>query len=128
MKYISEVNLTSAEKAALIALTVMLAFGVMIIHVRHHYFRPRITIAREVFGKELTAADVETYLREQRSISLNDADVAALVTVPGIGEKTAKKIIEYRENIGPFTSGTDLLRIRGIGEKKLEKILPYVKI
>lgn len=55
-------------------------------------------------------------------VNINTADAAALVTLPGIGEKTAQKIIDDREANGPFSSVDDLTRVSGIGDKKLEAV------
>ena len=47
--------------------------------------------------------------------------------VPGIGEKTAEKIIKYREN-SPFTDISDIMKVEGIGEKTFESIKGYIFI
>lgn len=44
-----------------------------------------------------------------------------LMTLDGIGESTAIKIIEYRDNFG-ITAIEDLLNVDGIGENKYNKI------
>ena len=54
-------------------------------------------------------------------VKLNSANVEDLILLPGIGEKTSEKIIEYRKSHGKFISPNDLLNVNGIGEKKLEK-------
>ena len=61
-------------------------------------------------------------------VNINAADVDALMELPGVGEATARAIIENREQLGPFTSVDDLLRVSGIGEKKLERIRPHACI
>lgn len=61
-------------------------------------------------------------------VKLNSASVSELILLPGIGEKTAEKIIEYRKSHGKFKLPTDLLNVSGIGEKKLEKIKSYLII
>mgnify|MGYP001497910931 CR=1 FL=1 len=61
-------------------------------------------------------------------ININTAGINKLVLLPGIGTKTAEKIIEFRIKNGKFKSPNDLLKIRGIGEKKLEKIKEYLII
>ena len=58
-------------------------------------------------------------------VNINAADADALMELPGVGEATARAIIESREQLGPFTSVDDLLRVNGIGEKKLERIRPH---
>lgn len=55
-------------------------------------------------------------------IDINTADISSLCKIKGVGEKTAGKIIEYREKNGYFFYIDDLKKISGIGEKKLSKI------
>lgn len=55
-------------------------------------------------------------------ISLNTATVADLVTLPGVGEKTAQAIIDFRESNGGFSTVEDLLQVKGIGPSKFEQI------
>lgn len=61
-------------------------------------------------------------------LDLNKATIDQLILVPGIGIKTAEKIIEYREKIGGFKNIEDLKNIKGIGDKKIEKWKEYLKI
>ena len=55
-------------------------------------------------------------------ININTADVATLDELPGVGESTARAIVEDREAHGPFTAPEDLMRVSGIGEKKFAKL------
>ncbi|MGN0301455.1 MAG: helix-hairpin-helix domain-containing protein [Anaerotardibacter sp.] len=55
-------------------------------------------------------------------VNINSAPQSQLETLPGIGEATAKKIIAYREEVGPFTKTTDLMKVSGIGEKKFDAL------
>jgi competence protein ComEA len=57
-----------------------------------------------------------------KRININTASQEELVSLPGIGEVIAKRIIEYRQSQGPFRRPEDLLKVKGIGPKKLEKI------
>ena len=50
------------------------------------------------------------------------------MTIDGIGEATAAKIIEYREKNNGFISVDELLNVSGIGVAKLEKIRDFVVI
>lgn len=57
----------------------------------------------------------------QGVVDLNTASKVELMQVPGIGEKTALAIIEYRRN-KPFNSIEEIMNIKGIGPKKFEKM------
>jgi competence protein ComEA len=61
-------------------------------------------------------------------VALNQAGAAQLTGLPGIGEKTAQAILEYRRKQGGFKDARELLNVKGIGEKKLEKIRPFLVI
>lgn len=68
---------------------------------------------------------------EEQDDGLLDINTAAyydLVELPGIGEKTAIKIIEYVVDTGGLESVEELLLIDGIGQSTYKKILPYVKV
>ena len=57
----------------------------------------------------------------QEVVNINTADVAQLTDgLKGIGAKKAQAIIDYREQLGKFTSLEQLLEVKGIGEKTLE--------
>ena len=61
-------------------------------------------------------------------VRLNQADAAALDTLPGVGPATAQRIVQWRDEHGPFGRVEDLLDVPGIGESKLaamrEQIAP----
>jgi comEA protein len=59
-------------------------------------------------------------------VDLNKAGIRELTQVKGLGEKTAKAILEYRKAHGLFRELRDLLQVKGIGEKKLEKLTPFL--
>lgn len=61
-------------------------------------------------------------------ISINKATYEELITLPGIGPKTADKIIEYRNTYGPFWTIEDIKNVKGIGDKKYAKLKEYITI
>ncbi len=50
-------------------------------------------------------------------ININTASVDELIKINGVGEKTAKSIISYREEYGRFSETKDIIKVSGIGEK-----------
>jgi competence protein ComEA len=61
-------------------------------------------------------------------LELNHATAAELALLPGIGPRLAERIVNDRQDHGPFRSVDDLQRVRGIGPIKAEQIKPYVVI
>jgi competence protein ComEA len=62
------------------------------------------------------------------TINLNTATADQLETLPGIGQKTAERIIEYRTKSGGFKRIEDLMNVKGIGEKSFLKLKPLVSV
>lgn len=55
-------------------------------------------------------------------VNINKATLDELITLPGIGPKTAQAIVDFRNKQGNFKSPEDLLQIHGLGPKKLAAI------
>ena len=64
----------------------------------------------------------------EERVELNTADKAALEALPGIGPRTAERIIEYRAKNGGFKKVEDLMNIRGIGERTFLRLRDLVRI
>lgn len=83
-------------------------------------------------------SDMQTTDRNMRSnsataldnglVNLNTADVAALMTLPGIGESRAKAIISYREQHGAFAKIEDIMKISGIKQAAFSKIKDKITV
>ena len=65
---------------------------------------------------------------KKQKVNINEAKQEELEELPGIGPSIAKKIIEYREQNGKFTSIDELQEVKGIGEAKLENIKEYITV
>jgi len=61
-------------------------------------------------------------------VNLNTASAAELEGLPGIGAKTAARIVEYRQKNGPFKKIEELMNVRGVGEKNFLKLKPQITI
>lgn len=55
-------------------------------------------------------------------VELNSADSTALESLSGIGPSMAERIIQYRDENGPFQRIEDLMKVSGIGEKTFQKL------
>jgi comEA protein len=60
-------------------------------------------------------------------ININKATKIDLMKIPGIGEKTAEDIIEYRKS-KTFKSIEEIKEIKGIGIKKFEKMKEFISV
>jgi len=61
-------------------------------------------------------------------VNVNTATLDQLEALPGIGPVLAQRIIDYREQHGPFGSVQDLLNVSGIGDAHLADLEPLVTV
>ncbi|ASK34464.1 ComEA family DNA-binding protein [Alloalcanivorax mobilis] len=62
------------------------------------------------------------------TININSASAEQLQGLKGIGPKTARAIVDWREQQGPFKAVDQLLAIKGIGEKTLARFRDQVTL
>lgn len=61
-------------------------------------------------------------------LNLNTATAAQLDALPGIGPKTAQRILEYRQKIGGFKKIEQLMNVRGVGEKNFLRLKDRITV
>ncbi|KPI50893.1 competence protein ComE [Clostridioides difficile] len=61
-------------------------------------------------------------ISNESKVNINIATIEELDSLPGVGETTANKILQHREENGQFNSIEDIKNVNGIGDKKYENI------
>lgn len=67
-------------------------------------------------------------ITKNNKININTANVSELKQITGIGESTANKIIDYRQNVGKFKKIEDIKEVKGIGDSKFESLKNKITI
>ena len=92
----------------------------------------QVTVSKQAPAVSASLPEVEDgypdSLLEGEVIDLNTASAADLTRLPGIGEKRAQAIVDYRESSGPFQSVEELTEVKGIGEGILAQVYDYVTV
>ena len=78
--------------------------------------------------KEAARKYPEKRTLQMEPVDLNRADTILLRTIPGIGMRTAKEIVAYRERLGGFCDFSQLLEIRFIDSARWQQVLPYLAL
>ncbi|MDP2600685.1 MAG: helix-hairpin-helix domain-containing protein [Deltaproteobacteria bacterium] len=86
-----------------------------------------MAVVLAAMGMEVEAAKGKAKGTLSGVVNINEAGVAQLTMLPGIGEARAKTIREYAQT-HPFKSVEELVVIKGIGEKGLAKLKPFVSV
>lgn len=67
-------------------------------------------------------------MKNNSKININTANISELKQITGIGESTANKIIDYRENVRKFKKIEDIKEVKGIGDAKYESLKNKITI
>ncbi len=81
-----------------------------------------------IYSPKKTFNSEKSVEREIIVIDINTSGQEGLETIPGIGPYFAKKIVEYRNQLGGFISKEQLLEIWNFDHEKFEKVKPYVNV
>ncbi|WP_305304130.1 helix-hairpin-helix domain-containing protein [Romboutsia ilealis] len=94
-----------------------------------HYIIPKIGDNSESHNKETFENNIENDLNDKNNlININAASIQELDALPGVGEATANKIVNYREEKGKFNSIEEIKNVNGIGDKKYEELKTLISI
>ena len=88
---------------------------------------PYMQGASPVIGTEIPLT-TESSSSSTELININTASEAELVSLPGIGLTTARKIIAYREQNGPFVNTEDIINVSGVGSGTYERIKDLITV
>ena len=75
-----------------------------------------------------TLEGVVSSVVNQVGVDLNTASPALLTYVSGVGPKLAERIVEHRDQHGPFPNRTALLGVSGLGPKVFEQAAGFLRI
>ena len=82
----------------------------------------RLSVEERITGETAVKDKGTVQDTEERTVDLNTATVAELMTLPGIGQSRAESIVEYRMKVGRFRETEEIMNISGIGEAMFERI------
>ena len=122
---------TSQERTVVIILSSLFILGMVVKAAKDHFYMGTDQIT--LIGTNEDVVDFYAGLDKKDiefagKVDINTAGIEELKSLPGIGEKTAEKIINKRNELGSFNSVEDLMLVPGIGSKTLEKLLLNIRI
>ena len=115
----------------IVMLSSLLMLGLVVKALKDHYYTGSENLT--LIGTNDKIVDYYAGLDEKDiefvgMVEINSAGIEELISLPGIGEKTAEKIIIKRNELGRFNSIEDIMLVPGIGSKTFEKISSHIRI
>ena len=77
-------------------------------------------------SKPKTAKEEPSFAHAEPLVELNSADTTALISVNGIGSKSAAEIVKYRDLLGGYHSVEQISELKCVTEQNYEKILQQI--
>ena len=104
-------NFTQEEKKAIVFLAVIALLGI------------GVDFSVKQFSE---VRSIACFAQDLGKVDLNSADKRILMGISGIGERTAQRIIDYRDGHSGFSDPDELKGIKGISESRFTKIREYL--
>ncbi|MCD5415257.1 MAG: helix-hairpin-helix domain-containing protein [Clostridiales bacterium] len=73
-------------------------------------------------------SQLSSVMNSSGKVNINRANVERLMSLPGIGESIAERIIAYRKKHGKFNSIEEIKSVSGIGDRKFEEIEEKISV
>ncbi len=86
------------------------------------------TLTAAVLAFSILMTALPSFAEEAGQVNVNQAGIEQLVLLPRVGPSIAKRIVEFREENGPFKAVEDVMLVRGIGEKTFDLLKPYLRL
>ncbi len=135
-KGMSFLSFTPQETKAVIFLVVILlaGSGVTLYKKYNPDFAPELLLKESNYSTQKRIQPVissaisenQTAQTLDGKVNLNTATLKELDRLPGIGQELGKRILDYRQSKGRFSSIDELTEVRGIGQKTFEKLKDLV--
>ncbi len=79
-------------------------------------------------GLGAAAAENQPAEAAKKVVNINTATANELTRLPRVGEKLAQRIVDHRQQKGPFRRPEDLMEVKGVGEKMFQTLKPYLAV
>tara|TARA_B100000315_G_C14359302_1_gene487714 strand:- start:117 stop:506 length:390 start_codon:yes stop_codon:yes gene_type:complete len=120
--------ITSQERIVIIMFSSLLILGLAVKSMKDHYYTETESLA--LISTNDTVVDYYVRLNKKDielagMLDIHSTEIEELTTLPGIGVKTAGKIINKRNKLGRYNVLEEIMLVPGIGRKTYEKIFSY---
>ncbi len=112
----------------LLSLTAIFAVFIIGLFVGRNMQNTQPRVSKYDANKYTSDTSTTASVTEIGKINLNTANAQDLTMLPGIGEVLAQRILDYRDENGPFQSIEELDNVYGIGAAILDKISNYITV
>ncbi len=115
--------LTKKEKYILMFLAISAIIGISYAYYKEYYPPIRIASKKERFKpKFFERKDLDLMLQKEKTVNINTASLEDLMRLKGVGGVLANRIIEYRNDNGPFKDKEEIKNVTGLGDSKFNEI------